>query len=217
MSVLAAVLVSGITLTACSSGSHDKPSGQGAARSDGDSGGATAPAARAQVATVTGRLPADGRDALAEAVGSVVDDWLDAAYLGDFPRSDYSAAFAGFTAGAATKAQDDLALMSNAAISDRIDEATETSRSVSLDVLAVKQRPVGVTATVDLAFETTGALAGPQEVTGTLDLTPDGDGWKVFAFDITRTPAAPAASASPADPASLTDPASPTETAGSAS
>ncbi|SFB72870.1 hypothetical protein SAMN04487968_101181 [Nocardioides terrae] len=198
--VLAAILVSGITLAGCSTGDHDERSGDASARSDGASDGAdAATAARAQVATVTGRLPAAGRDALAEAVGSVVDDWLDAAYLGDFPRSDYSAAFAAFTPGAAVKAQGDLALMTNAAISDRLDKADATSRSVSLDVLAVKQKPVGVTATVDLAFETEGALTGPQEVTGTLDLTPDGDGWKVFAFDITRTPAAPAAPASPTE------------------
>jgi hypothetical protein len=141
------------------------------------------------VAKVTGRLPAQRRDRVAQQVGAVVDGWLDHAYLGDFPRSDYAAAFTGFTAGAAAKAQHELALMTNAAISGRIDQATATKRSVALDVLAVGQRPVGVTATVDLAFRTTGAAAGTQQVTGTLDLTPDGDGWKIFGYRISRTPA----------------------------
>jgi hypothetical protein len=151
------------------------------------------------VATVTGRLPAQRRQALAQQVGAVVDGWLDHAYLGDFPRTDYAPAFTGFTAGAAAKAQHQLALMSNAGLSDRIQKATATKRSISLDVLAVGQRPAGVTASVDLAFVTSGAAAGPQEVTGTLDLSPVGDGWKVFGYRISRTPS-PAAAA-PASPA----------------
>jgi hypothetical protein len=138
---------------------------------------------------VTGQLGAARRVALAAAVGKVVDGWMDAAYLGDFPRTDYSAAFTGFSSGAAAKARRDLALMTSASISDRITTATATQRSVSLDVLSIKQRPVGVTATVDLTFRTTGALAGSQHVAGTLDLTPDGGVWKVFGFEITRTPA----------------------------
>jgi hypothetical protein len=46
-----------------------------------------------------------------------------------------------------------------------------------------------VTATVDLAFETSGAAAGAQQVTGTLELTPVGGGWKIFGYRISRTPA----------------------------
>jgi hypothetical protein len=183
---LAAVLTCGFALAGCSGGSDDEPAGTGASSSPSATAEVTT---TAEVTKVTGKLDAAGRDALAQAVTSVVDQWMDGAYLGDFPRTDYSAAFAGFTTGAAAKAQRNLALMTNSGISDRIETAEATRRSVSLDVLSVKQKPVGVTATVDLAFDTAGTLAGAQEVTGTLDLTPDGAGWKVFGFEISRSAA----------------------------
>ena len=195
----AAVLACGVALAGCSSGSDEKRAG-GVAKASPSASASTDPTSTpAVVATVTGRLPAEQRTALAKDVAQVVDRWLDGAYLGDFPRTDYAPAFAGFTAGAAAKAQRQLALMSNAPVSDRIDSATATRRSISLDVLAVGRRAVGVTARVDLAFGTTGRLAGPQEVTGTLDLTPAAGGWKVFGYRVSRTPV-PAATA-PASPA----------------
>lgn len=204
---VAAVLTCGLLLAGCSGGSDHKPGAGGSASPTADAGGTDQTSAAATLDHLTGRLGPARRDALVEAVTRVVDGWLDGAYLGDFPRSDYAAAFAGFTTGAAAKAQGDLAMMTNSDISDRIEKATATRRSISLDVLAIKQKPVGVTATIDLAFETTGALAGAQEVTGTLDLTPDGDGWKIFGFQISRTPAAPAATA-PASPAATSESAS---------
>jgi hypothetical protein len=185
----AALLASTVVLAGCSGGSDDTKREQGAGATATPSGSAAPAAARATVATVTGKLGRDRRLALADAVGTVVDGWLDGAYLGDFPRADYAAAFAGFTSGAAAKAQRQPALMTNAAISARIDRAEATRRSVTLDVLAIEQRAVGVTATVDLAFRTSGALAADQEVTGTLDLTPVHGGWKIFGFSISRTPA----------------------------
>lgn len=185
---VAAVVACGLVLAGCSGGSDEKPA---ADRTTSTASPSAAPArvtTRAAVRTVTGNLGAARRQALAAAVAKVVDGWLDGAYLGTFPRSDYAAAFAGFTPGAAAKARRRLALMSNAAISGRIRTAEATRRTVSLDVLSLQQRPVGVTATVDLAFRTTGTLAVNQEVTGTLDLTPVGDGWRVFGFEIARTP-----------------------------
>jgi hypothetical protein len=186
VSALAAVLACGIALTGCSGKSDDKPTGGGATSTPSPSAAPAAVTTQAAVAKVTGQLGAAGRVALAAAITKVVDGWLDGAYLGDFPRADYKTAFAGFTPGAAGKAQRDLKLMTNAAISDRITTAEATKRSISLDVLSIKQRPVGVTATVDLTFETTGALAGAQRITGTVDLTPDRSGWQIFGFDISR-------------------------------
>lgn len=185
-SALAVVLACGIALTGCSGKSDDRPAARDATSSASPTPEPAEVTTRAAVRTVTGNLGATGRTAIAAGISKVVDGWLDGAYLGDFPRADYKAAFAGFTPGAASKAQRDLKLMTNAAISDRIGTAEATKRSISLDVLSVKQRPVGVTATVDLTFTTTGALAGTQEVTGTLDLTPTRSGWKIFGFDISR-------------------------------
>jgi hypothetical protein len=179
-------VVSILTLAGCSGGGHDKPSSTGSPTTASPTPTPEPASAPAAVATVTGRLSADRRDALADAVTQVVDGWLEGAYLGDFPRTDYSAAFAGFTAGAGAKARRDLALMTNAAISEKIDKAEATKRTISLDVLSIRQRPVGVTATVDLTFETSPSLAGAQVVTGTVELTPVGNRWKIFGFDVSR-------------------------------
>jgi uncharacterized protein YaiE (UPF0345 family) len=57
---------------------------------------------------------------------------------------------------------------------------------VSLDVLAVGRRAVGVTARVELLFRTTGRETGTHRIAGTLDLTPQRGAWQVFGFEIRR-------------------------------
>ena len=184
--VLAAAVVSMITLTGCSGGSDDKPASAPSPTASPTSAAPEPASDPAAVVTVTGRLDPDRRRALAASVTEVVDRWLDGACLGDFPRTDYTAAFTDFTAGAAAKAKRDLALMTNHDLSSKIARAEATKRTISLDVLSLKQRPVGVTAKVDLAFETSGGQAGAHEITGTLDLTPVGHAWKIFGFEISR-------------------------------
>lgn len=187
---LAATLAAGALLTACTGGTTDED-----AAPSGTAGPEGPLATETTIAALTGRLDQAGQDAVAEAVTEVVDDWIDAAYLGEFPRADFAPAFAGFTPGAAAKAQR-LPGMTSAPIADRIEAAEATAREVGLDVLAVRGQPAGVTAVVNLTFETTGTLTGPQQVTGRLDLTPAEGTWKIFGFDITSTtgtaPAAPA-------------------------
>ena len=68
----------------------------------------------------------------------MVDQWFDEAFLGEFPRSDFDAAFAAFTEDAAADAERDIDLLSNADIADQIDSATATNRRVRLDVFAAE-------------------------------------------------------------------------------
>src|SRR3954451_4867166 len=95
----AAVLACGVALAGCSSGGDDRQAGRAPKPSPSASASTDPAPTQAVLATVTGRLPADRRAALTKAVTAVVDGWLEGAYLGDFPRSDYAPAFAGFTAG----------------------------------------------------------------------------------------------------------------------
>ncbi|HEU5038992.1 MAG TPA: hypothetical protein VFT70_18435 [Nocardioides sp.] len=137
--------------------------------------------------TVTGKLSEEARQRLADRVREVVDGWLDAAYVGgDYPRRDFSDAWPGFTVGAQEEAHADRALMSNEDIGDRIDGVAPHKRLVRLDVLAVEQHPVGVTAHVFLGFGTTGDLEKEVRVKGRLFLTPTDGGWKVFGYDMTK-------------------------------
>ena len=67
-------------------------------------------------------------------ITSVVDDWLDAAYVaGKYPRSDFTAAFPHFTRGATQRARNDDDLMSNATIGARIDSVRAMNRQLKID------------------------------------------------------------------------------------
>ena len=117
-------------------------------------------------------------------VTAVVDPWFDEAFLGEFPRSDFSAAFAEFTKDAAADAQRDLDVLTSSGIADQIDSATATNRRVRLDVFAPNGHPRGVTANFVLDFDTTGDLEEHLRVHGALYLAKDKGEWKVFGYDV---------------------------------
>lgn len=145
----------------------------------------------APVATVT-TLHATGeklneahRTRVKAGVNKVIDPWFDGAFLGDFPRSDWSTAFAGFTKDAAADAQGrDLDLLTNAAIADQIDSATATRRRVRLNVFAYRGHPRGATAHFVLDFTTKGGLAESLQLRGDLYLAKDRGVWRIFGYDV---------------------------------
>lgn len=138
-----------------------------------------------QVAGVRGKLDRSRRQRLVRLVGRVVDRWVDNAYLGEPPRRNVSAAFAGFTRGARAEARRDRALLSNAHLR-RVEAVTAARRRVRLDVLAPNGRAVGVTARVHLVFRIEGARARRELVSGALYLSPLKNGWTVFGYDLSR-------------------------------
>jgi hypothetical protein len=118
-------------------------------------------------------------------VNEVIDPWFDGAFLGDFPRSDWSTAFAGFTRGAAADAQGrDLDLLTNAAIADQIDSATATRRRVRLNVFSYRGHPRGATAHFVLDFTTKGGLEESLQLRGDLYLAKDKGVWRIFGYDV---------------------------------
>lgn len=124
------------------------------------------------------------RERLKASITAVVDPYFDGAYLGDFPRTDFTPAFAAFTPGAAEDAQRDLDLLSSAGLSDRIDAATATRRRVRVDVFAVDGHPRGATAHFVLEFDTEGRLEESVRVRGDLYLAKDAGEWRVFGYDV---------------------------------
>ena len=180
-----AALVLAVAATGCSAGSDEPDSAAppSATATDKDQPLET----KVSLGKVTGRLAPEARRRLTKQVGDVVDGWTDAAYLGtDYPRRDFSDVWPDFTAGAKQEAHGDRALMSNEDIGDRIDGVTGRRRVVRIDVLAVKKRPVGVTAHVFLGFRTTGKVEKVVQVKGRLFLTHTERGWKVFGYDMTK-------------------------------
>ncbi|WKN47349.1 hypothetical protein [Nocardioides sp. Arc9.136] len=140
------------------------------------------------VTEVTGRLPAARRARLKKDVARVVDGWLDAAYVGgDFPREGgFRQAFPGFSSGAKDEARRDLRLMTNVGLAGRIDGVDVRRRELRLDVLAVRGRPVGVTARVLLGFTTSGQVERRDRVQGRLYLARREGAWQVFGYDVSR-------------------------------
>lgn len=137
------------------------------------------------IGLVEGKLSTKTTTRLKSKVGSVVDAWIDAAYAGDYPRTDFSNAYPGFSPGAAKQASRD-SLMSNAAIGDRIDTVELTKGRVRVDILAVKRRAVGITARFVLAQDVAGDVERSERIAGNLYLTYQRGAWEVFAYDAKR-------------------------------
>jgi hypothetical protein len=136
---------------------------------------------------VFGRLPDARRKAVRKEVGTVVDRWWEAAYLGGtYPRSRFPAAFPGFTDAAEKRARDDKALLTNQTGGPLIDAVTATRRSVTLDILATGGQARTVTAHVVLKFDTTGQKTGTTTVRGRLFLTRKRGAWRVFGYDLSK-------------------------------
>jgi hypothetical protein len=131
------------------------------------------------------KLDASHRERVKTGVDEAIDAWIDGAFIGDFPRSDWSAAFTGFTKGAAEDAQGrDLDLLTNAGLGDQIDSATAIRRRVRLNVFAAEGHPRGATAHVVLEFATTGEVAESMSVRGDLYLFKEKGQWRIFGYDV---------------------------------
>ncbi|WP_346387843.1 hypothetical protein [Nocardioides sp.] len=172
--------------TACSG--DDGPADPGSPATSGGAHGVEEVATKATIGKVTGRLAPARRKTLRANVKTLVDHYLDAAYVsGDYPRSEFADAFPGFTKGAESDARKDRSLMSNAAIGQHIDGVEARHRRLRIDVLAVRKKAVGVTARFVLDFDTSGERKLSERVKGLLYMTwQHHGGWKVFGYDVSR-------------------------------
>ena len=121
---LVSALVAVSALSACTSDDDDKKD-SGAVESQTPA--ATATALEVQVARVAGSLKQAKRDRLAADVEATIQQYVDDAFLGDYPRSDFAGAFSTFTRGAAAEAARDAGLISGAAYSGA-ESATANTR-----------------------------------------------------------------------------------------
>lgn len=140
-----------------------------------------------KVGVVSGKLSKERQARVKQRVAEVVDDWIDAAYVGgDWPRTEFGDAYPHFTPGAAKDAARDAGLMSNQRIAARLDGVRATQRRLLVDLLAVNRRPAGVTARFVVAMRLSGEVERTERVAGSLFLTWREGGWKVFGYDVQR-------------------------------
>jgi hypothetical protein len=128
------------------------------------------------------------RKRLLRQVGRAVDTWIDGGFVGvDYPRDAFGTAFTAFTTPAKHDARHHRRLTTNWDLRARIDGVEVKKRTVSVDVLAPRGRPAGVTARVHLVFETTGEAEKRVTVRGRLFLGRDAHGsWQIFGYDVSR-------------------------------
>jgi hypothetical protein len=184
VSSTALALVLAASVSACSG--DDEPDADPAPPADS---GPQAPApleTTARLGKVVGRLGRPERERLQSTVTGVVDAWIDSAYLGDFPRTDFSGVYPGFTKGAAADARADARLMSNQQVGARVEDVVAVRREVVVDALATRRRAVAVTARFVLAMDLEGEVQRTDRVRGSLYLTRSEGAWKVFGYDVSR-------------------------------
>jgi hypothetical protein len=188
LAVLGAVLVTSVAfIGGCSDDESSPPASKPPTEQAGSTPAERQVTTKTTVGRVIGKLGAKQKQQMKSEVSALVDEFLDNAYLGDFPRTSFGKAYASFTQGAREDAERDAHLLSNTEIADQIDAASGTKRRVALDVLAVKGRAQGVTARFTLDFETAGDLERSERVKGYLLLADEGDGWKVFGYSVIRS------------------------------
>ena len=138
------------------------------------------------IGKVVGRLPKDARKRVPDQVTDVVQRWFNASYVGgEYPRNSFGDSFPGFTPGARKEAERDKGLLTNKDIGPRISGVTPTRSRLILDILAVRKRPVAVTARFRLGFRTE-SPARVYRVQGSLRLTHRESGWKIFAYRVSK-------------------------------
>jgi len=131
----------------------------------------------------SGLSPAD-RDQLQTAVGDTLSAYVVDAFLGDYPRDDFVAALDSFTSGGARLAAEQLDVVTGAGFGSP-EDVVATRLDARLSTFAPDEEASGVSAAVNFEFEV--ADDGSTElvqVAGRLMLTPEGDEWKIFGFDL---------------------------------
>ena len=188
----ALLLAAALTVSACSS---DEPSTEPGSPSPTTSDGATLEPddvpLKAEPGRMTGVVSKESRKRAVGNVAETVDRWWQDAYLGgDYPRGRFGDSFAVFTTGAERLAKQQAALMSNKSIGQRIEGVYAVKRTVAVDLLGVRGRPVAATAHLRLKFLTAGDLERTYTVTGSVRLVPQGNRWRIFAYDVAKGRAA---------------------------
>ena len=147
------------------------------------------------VASVVGRrLEREQRQRLEKQVAKVVSQYFDDAFLGgEYPREDFSRAFATFSRGAADRAARDRDLLTNVEIGTSTGTVVPRTKQARLDVLVPKHL-AGLTARIRLVFdaesaeETEGAADRRVTVKGRLLMNRTKSGtWQIFGYDLTRS------------------------------
>jgi len=133
-----------------------------------------------------GELSTDARDQLQNDVATALSTYVVDAFLGDYPRQDFVEALDAFTDGVASRAAQEIDLLTGAGFGSGVDDVVATRLSATISSFAPDNEAVGVTALVDFSFDVD-ANGKTTEYTrqGRLMLTTEDGTWKIFGYDLT--------------------------------
>ncbi len=140
-----------------------------------------------RVSTVNGlSLDERVRARLESEVSDVLSRYVEAGFLGDYPRSDFVRSFEDFTSGAARQAVDDIDVLTAARFEDA-SSVRATDLGASLSFYVVDGEGVGATAWIDFAFDVDDrGTMRTATLGGRLVLERRDDRWSVFSYDVRR-------------------------------
>ena len=184
---LSTSLVLALTLAGCTSGDPaGDPAGENGSRTQMDASdvlGGTVPL-KTTVSRVLGELSKDERASLEREAAQLIGGYLSAAYLHERPGDGHLGAFPGFTPGARKLALEDVDTLSDAKLA-RADQVEPRHAAALLSVVAPDGRPVGATARLFLNLSVSeGGRDRLVAVRGRLLLSPAGDAWRIFGYDL---------------------------------
>lgn len=138
-----------------------------------------------------GRLRPAQRSGLESQISGLLSRYFDDAFLGgQYPRRSFAGALATFSRGAARRSGADRDLLTNADIGATTQAVVARARQARLDVLAPRDRVVGLTARVRLVFLRQPVHGVDQRVVvwGRLLVNRrDAGHWQIFGYDIARS------------------------------
>ncbi len=144
-----------------------------------------------KVSRVAGTLKPAARARIARKVATPLQEYVDNALLGDYPRTNFATAFASFTKGAAKQARRDRSLLTGADFAGA-QSVTARSLKAKLSVLSPGGKPAGATARVRFVLDVDGQ---PVKMAGRLLLTQVRGTWRIFGYDLHRNDVAATAAA----------------------
>lgn len=167
------------TAGACTGGGDEKPE----SKPTPSSTPAAPVAVTVRIDQVAGSLRPAARKRVRAQITAVLQEYAADALLGDYPRSDFGAAFSSFTAGAAREARRDRDLLTGAAFANA-QSVEPVALAADLAVLSPHLRPAGATARVRFVLAVDGTKV---TLAGRLLLTPGRKAWRIFGYDLHRS------------------------------
>jgi hypothetical protein len=137
---------------------------------------------------IRGGVERQRRPGIAKAIQKSLAQWVEGGFRGQYPRGDFTSAFATWTPQARRMGRVDRDITTNGALGPALVQVVADRLQARLYVFASRGRTGGATAKVFLRFTAVRDTGGLARITmkGDLVLTRTGSRWRIFGYDLDR-------------------------------